>query len=65
MVCVCDGYVLDNYIAVVKSLKEREDLSQPIFTLHIDCIKCAGETLPVWQSAKWLDWLKRSGLYET
>jgi predicted transglutaminase-like cysteine proteinase len=66
MVCVCvgNGCILDNINTNLCTIQERADLSTPIFTLHIDCILCAGETLPVDRSAKWLDWLKRSGLYE-
>jgi predicted transglutaminase-like cysteine proteinase len=65
MVCVGNGFILDNLTDIVAPATDRSDLTTPIFTLHIDCIKCAGETLPVDRSAKWLDWLKRSGLYET
>jgi predicted transglutaminase-like cysteine proteinase len=64
MVCMVDDYVLDNLINDIKRTSRRIDLSTPIFTPHIDRILCAGETLPVDRSAKWLDWLKRSGLYE-
>jgi predicted transglutaminase-like cysteine proteinase len=64
MVCVGNGCILDNINTNLCTIHERADLSTPIFTLHIDCIMCAGETLPVDRSSKWLDWLKRSGLYE-
>jgi predicted transglutaminase-like cysteine proteinase len=64
MVCVCKGFIFDNLTNIIAPATDRSDLTTPIFTLYRDCIKCAGETLPVDRSAKWLDWLKRSGLYE-
>lgn len=64
MICMCDGYILDNITDIVADPQDRRDLTRPIFTLWLDCIECNGESLPVERSAKWVDWLKRSGLYE-
>jgi predicted transglutaminase-like cysteine proteinase len=64
MVCVCDGLVLDNYNTSLRTLRERTDLSEPVYTAHLSHCECRGKVIPVASASKWLDWLKRSGLYE-
>ena len=62
MVCVCDGYVLDNVNTSLLPLDDRTDLSKPVYTLYIDRMECAGKVLPVTNHTKWCDWINRSGL---
>jgi predicted transglutaminase-like cysteine proteinase len=64
MVCVCDGLVLDNYNTELRTLGDRTDLSEPVYTAHLSHCECRGKVIPVASASKWLDWLKRSGLYE-
>lgn len=63
MVCMCEGYILDNLTDIVAQPQDRRDLSRPAFLLYRDCFECEGESYPVERAAKWCDWLKRSGLY--
>jgi predicted transglutaminase-like cysteine proteinase len=65
MVCVCDGLVLDNYNTSLRTLQERTDLSQSVYTAHLTHCECRGKVIPVASASKWLDWLKRSGLYDS
>lgn len=62
MVCVCDGYVLDNVNTALWPLEVRSDLSKAVYELYIDKMVCKGTDLPVERHSVWIDWIERSGL---
>jgi len=63
MVCVCNGFVLDNKTELVVPLEERVDLSKPAYMLYRHCgMLNDGTEVPLTQFSKWHRWLERSDL---
>lgn len=60
MVCVCEDWVLDNYIPEILKLSDRTDLIG-VYELHRTHGKVKEREFPLSQVKKWSDWLKRSG----